>query len=471
MGEHDSAVEHILSGPPLHSPDPALPTSTNPEGRRGLQAVIHLDGFRRLWIGQIFSQLADKFYIVLMVYLIAQYWVTNTPAENGALAEIASAIRMDFETRAQRITLLATGIYVANTIPAMVLGSVAGVWVDRWPKRRVMVASNGLRALLVLSTPLFLIPGPHWLGLSWGYWALLIMTFLESVLTQFFAPAEQASIPLLVPREHLLAANSLYQATSMGATIVGFALGDPILRGLNHLFRSVGISGGEFLLLPFCYGMAAISLSTIQMRELPRKHSKDSVWKEIAAGVQVLREQSSVRGAMVHLVLLYSLLAALYVLAISLASAIKGLGPTGFGTLLAMSGLGMAIGAVVVAQMGHSFSRRRLAATGLGAITWSLVLLGQLRGNLTYTLAFCGLLGIGAALVAIPAQTTIQEDTPESQRGRVFGLQNNLINIALSLPLVLAGALVSSIGLLPVLWVLAALALVAALWERPWERC
>ena len=207
------------------------------------------------------------------------------------------------------------------------------------------------------------------------------------------------------------------------------------------------------------------------MREQPRAHQGESVWKEIVAGLQVLRERASVRTAMVHLVLLYSLLAALYVLAISLASAIQGLGPTGFGSLLAMSGLGMAIGAVVVAQVGHGFSRRRLAAAGLGAITWSLVLLGQLRGNLTYTLGLCTLLGIGAALVAIPAQTTIQEDTPESQRGRVFGLQNNLINIALSLPLVLAGALVSSVGLLPVLWILAGLALVAALIERPWQRC
>ena len=460
-----------MSGSSLNNPEPTLPTGGNPKGPRGLQTVVRLDGFRQLWIGQIFSQLADKFYIVLMVYLIAQYWVTSTPQENGALAEIASAIRMDFETRAQRITLLATGVYVANTIPAMVLGSVAGVWVDRWPKRRVMVASNGLRALLVLFTPLFLLPGPHWLGLSWGYWALLVMTFLESVLTQFFAPAEQAAIPLLVPKEHLLAANSLYQATSMGATIVGFALGDPILRGLNSLFQLVGLRGGEFLLLPFCYGMAALCLSTIRLHEQPRFEAVDSVWKEIVAGVQVLRERPSVRAALVHLVLLYSLLAALYVLAISLASAIQGLGPTGFGTLLAMSGLGMAIGAVLVAQVGHGFSRRRLAAAGLGAITWSLVLLGQLRGNLGYTLGLCSLLGLGAALVASPAQTTIQEDTPESQRGRVFGLQNNLINIALSLPLVLAGALVSSIGLLPVLWVLAGLAFIAAVIERPWERC
>ena len=103
--------------------------------------------------------------------------------------------------------------------------------------------------------------------------------------------------------------------------------------------------------------------------------------------------------------------------------------------------------------------------------SWTLVLLSQLRGSLAFTLSLCGILGIGAALVAIPAQTTIQEETPETERGRVFGLQNNLINIALSLPLVLAGTLVSSIGLQPVLWLLAGLALVAALIERPWQRC
>ncbi|MFY8148309.1 MAG: MFS transporter, partial [Prochlorococcaceae cyanobacterium] len=66
-------------------------------------------------------------------------------------------------------------------------------------------------------------------------------------------------------------------------------------------------------------------------------------------------------------------------------------------------------------------------------------------------------------------QTTIQEDTPEAMRGKVFGLQNNLINIALSLPLVLAGTVVSRYGLLPVLWGLAAVALLAAVVEQPWR--
>jgi hypothetical protein len=59
--------------------------------------VIRLDDFRRLWLGQIFSQLADKFYIVLMVFLIAQYWVSSDPASSGPLADVASAIRMDID--------------------------------------------------------------------------------------------------------------------------------------------------------------------------------------------------------------------------------------------------------------------------------------------------------------------------------------------------------------------------------------
>ena len=442
-----------------------------PRGATGLPGVLALPDFRRLWIGQIFSQLADKFYIVLMVYLIAQTWVGSTPEANPALAEAASAMRLELpENRAQMITLLATGIYVANTIPAMLLGTVAGAWADRWPKRGVMVASNGLRALLVMLAPLCLLEGPSWLGLSWGYWGLVAMTFMESVLTQFFAPAEQAAMPLLVPGELLLPANSLYQATSMAATILGFALGDPVLWLLHKLLAAIGIGGGEFLLLPFCYGMAALVISSLQLQEPPRQPRSSSLWQEIGEGVQVLRERPSVRNAMLHLVLLYSLLAALYVLAISLAASIASLGPTRFGTLLAMSGLGLAAGALAVAQLGHRFHRRHLASAGLGTIACSLVLLGQLRGNLSGTLLLCVVLGVGASLLAIPAQTTIQEDTPEDQRGKVFGLQNNLINIALSLPLVLAGTLVSSYGLLPVLWTLAGIALLAALAEKPWQR-
>ncbi|MEO1003453.1 MAG: MFS transporter [Cyanobacteria bacterium J06638_7] len=435
----------------------------------GVAAVLARSDFRWLWLGQICSQLADKFYIVLMVFLIAQHWVSGPPS-SPALAGAAAAMRVELpETRAQLITLLATGVYVANTLPAVLLGALAGAWADRWPKRRLMVASNGLRALLVLLVPLTLLNGPQWLGLGWGYWALLVLTFVESSLTQFFAPAEQAAITILVPQPLLLAANSVYQTTSMATTIVGFALGEPILRVLRNGLALVGVKGGEFLLLPLCYTAAALAISRIGRHDAPRRR-QGTLRQEIGEGLAVLRQRPRVAWAMVQLVLLYSLLAALTVLAISLAAAVEGLGPTRFGVLLAMSALGLAAGALAVAQLGPAVSRHRLAAAGLALIGWSLLLLGRLLGSLTFTLLLCGVLGVGAALLAIPTQTTIQEDTPRSMRGKVFGLQNNLINIALSLPLVLAGATVSRWGLLPVLQALAALALLAALAERPWRR-
>ena len=207
-----------MSGPSLSTPEPALHTGSNPEGQRGIQAVMALGDFRKLWLGQIFSQLADKFYIVLMVFLIDQHLLVMGGG-TGVLADMASDYGLDISTRTKVLTLLATGIFVANTIPAMVLGTRAGVWADRWPKRRVMVASNALRALLVVFAPLFLLPGPQWLGLPWGYWGLVGMTFLESILTQFFAPSEQAAIPVLVPNQHLLADNSLYPVSYTHLTL------------------------------------------------------------------------------------------------------------------------------------------------------------------------------------------------------------------------------------------------------------
>ena len=179
MNDHDQNQQNFLAGTNLPSSESATPTNSNFQETNGLQSVIKLDSFRKLWIGQIFSQLADKFYIILMVYLIAQYWVTSPSINNGTLADFAAAIQFDLRTRAQIITLLATGIYIANTVPAMFLGAFAGVWADRWPKLLVMVGSNGLRALLVLFAPICVIPGPIFMGLSWGYWALIAMTLLE----------------------------------------------------------------------------------------------------------------------------------------------------------------------------------------------------------------------------------------------------------------------------------------------------
>ena len=91
----------------------------------------------------------------------------------------------------------------------------------------------------------------------------------------------------------------------MGATIVGFALGDPVLRLLQSGLARLGFPGGEFVLLPVCYGMAALMIAGIVLQEPVRPPRTVSVWEEIGEGLQVLKERRSVRGAMLQLVLLF----------------------------------------------------------------------------------------------------------------------------------------------------------------------
>ena len=434
----------------------------------GLKSVLKINEFRKLWIGQILSQLADKFYIVLMVYIIAQFLIAS---DNQNIEGITELVPNELKVNKQQITLLATGIYIANTIPAIVFGALAGIGADLWPKRNIMEICNVFKAIATIFIPICLLPGPIFLGIHWGYFGLLGITFIVSSFTQFFTPAEQSAIPILVPKEKLLAANSIYQATNMGTLIIGFSIGEPLISLSKQVFLIFGFEGGEFAFLPLCYFSAAITIKRVKLDEKKKFKFTTTLWNEIIEGIQIIKQQSSIREAIIKLIFLYSLLATLYVITITLASSIQSLGPTKFGLLLAVSGLGIAIGAVSLGQIGECFSLKRISSIGLGGMTFSLLLLSKAQGSLSITLLLCLYLGINVSLIAIPAQTTIHQETPPNQRGKVFGLQNNLINIALTVPLVLAGGLIGLIGLNPLLWILSGIAFLAVLLEKPWKRC
>lgn len=432
----------------LQEEDTTLPTASE----TGFWPVLRNRNFLFLWSGQIFSQIADKFYIVLMIYVIASRFAVGEDD--------------------QSITAWATPIYVVNTIPAVLFGSLAGVWTDRLRKQSVMVWSNLLRGSMVFALPWLVLgdTGFGWGHLPAGYLWLLLVTFLESTLTQFFAPAEQAAIPLIVEPSRLLPANSLYTTTMMVATIIGFAVGEPVLALIDTQLGQWGIRGGEFLLVAACYTLAGLTLWLPRIREQKRSDDEHQHFlADMQEGLSFLQQRRSVRNALFQLVLLYSLLAALYVLALSLAAGIPGLGAKRFGLLLAASGVGLGLGAFLVGQFGQGFPRRRLTQVGLFGLAACLLLLALVKTALWPTLLAITLLGCFAALIGIPAQTIIQEETPEQMRGKVFGIQNNAVNIALSLPLALAGILVSLIGLSPTLIGLAAIAALSELlaFRRP----
>jgi MFS family permease len=152
---------------------------------------------------------------------------------------------------------------------------------------------------------------------------------------------------------------------------------------------------------------------------------------------------------MLQLMLFYSVFAALTVLAIDLVEEI-GLQPTQFGFLLAAAGVGMVFGAGLLGHWGDRFHHKPLPLAGFLVIATSLAAF-NLTTDLWLGLGLSTLLGVGASLVGVPMQTLLQHQTPEAMHGKVFGFQNNVVNIALSLSLAIAGPLTDALGLRVVL--------------------
>ncbi len=417
---------------------------------QGFLPVLKNYRFLTLWSGQVFSQLADKVYLVLMISIIASH----------------------FQRPDQTISGWVSAIMIAFTIPAILFGSLAGVYVDRWSKKAVLVGTNLARGLLVWSVPALLYfteDFADWFNLPVGFWCLLMITFLVSTLTQFFAPAEQTAIPLLVKRKNLLPANSLYTTTMMASVIIGFAVGEPLLGLTEKFAHAIGLTWDFSKELVVGAGYAIAGLLLIPLNPKERIHiesERPHVFQDIWEGVQYLRNNHRVRNAMIQLIILFCVFAALAVLAVRLAETLPNLDADQFGFILAAAGVGMVVGAGFLGNWGESISRTQLSLWGSLGMAIALAGLAFFTGNLKLAFVMTVFLGFFASLVGIPMQTTIQEETPENKRGKVFGLQNNAVNIALSLPLALASVAETIFGLQTVLLSLAGITIAGGFLTR-----
>ncbi len=423
---------------PDHSPPETAPLDPPPpsdQDDHGFLPVLQNLNFLALWSGQVFSQLADKIYLVLMIAIIDSR----------------------FQGANQSISGWVSSVMIAFTIPAVLFGSIAGAFVDRWSTKAILVITNLLRGALVLSLPPLLWLSHDWApiaGIPIGFCLLLTITLLVSTLTQFFAPAEQAVIPLLVQHRHLLSANSLYTTTMIGSVIVGFAVGEPLLAIADHLCRLLNQNWdfGKEVAVGTAYVIAGLLLTLIRIREKLPDYSGEKepphILQDIWDGICYLRQQPQIRAAMLQLAILSSIFAALSVLAVRLAEVLPEINTDQFGFLLAAGGVGIGIGAVVVGYFGKRIgSLTRLSVYGSLGMGAALAGTALVLHRLVPTLLMLALLGVFAALVGVPMQTRIQSETPEEMRGKVFGLQNNAVNIMLSLPLALASIAESFLGL------------------------
>jgi MFS family permease len=406
---------------------PTEPAAVN----NGFGTLIKNRNFMLLWIGQIISQLADKVFFVLMVALLDNYPIPPGLAQNSMYS-----------------TLM-----VVFTIPAILFGSLGGILVDRLPKKLIMVGSDVVRGILTLLIPI----------LPRQFTILLIITFGISSITQFFAPAEQAAIPQIVKPQNLMAANALFSSTMMGALIIGFAIGEPILTWAKD---ALGDSFGQELVVALLYIISAAIMQPINFQEraiiVDEENTKLNPWTEFTQSISYIKKNRLVLNAMLQLVTLYCVFAALTVLAIRLAADFN-LKEKQFGFFLAAAGVGMVIGAAILGHWGHKLHHKPLPL--LGFLLMALVLgVISFTHNLILALGLCALLGTGAALIGVPMQTLIQQETPPTMHGKVFGFQNHAVNIALSVPLAIAGPLTDILGLRTVLTSMSFIVMLVGLW-------
>ena len=397
---------------------------------QGFGAVLKNRSFMLVWVGQAICQLADKIFFVLAIALLEKY-----PPAPGTVEDNRRLL-----------------IYLAFTLPAVLLGSVGGIIVDRFPKKPIMIGSDLLRGVLTIAIPF----------LPREFLILLFVTFANSVIVQFFAPAEQASIPILVKRQNLMAANALFTSTMMGAIIVGFGVGESLLSLGKNL---IGEKYGQEFIVGALYLISSLIKIPVNLRE-PKKQNKGTTslnpWVEFKDSLRHLKKNRLVLNAMLQLTALYCVFAALIALTIRLTQEF-GLEEKQFGFFLAAAGVGIVLGAAILGHWGNKFHHKPLPLFGFLCMAFVLTVF-TFTHNLLIALGLCSILGLGAAMIGVPMQTLIQQQTPPAMHGKVFGFQNHAVNIALSVPLLLTERLTIAFGLRPTLIGISAVVAMIGVW-------
>ena len=364
-------------------------------------------------------------------------------------------------------------------LPAIVFSAIAGVIVDRVDKRHVLVAANVLRGIAFV---LVFFVGNDLL-------LLYLLMLLVSTFTTFFGPAEASMIPFVVPRSQLLAANGLFALTTNAAFALGFAIAGPFviaIAGPQTLI--VLVAALYFVASVFCWVLPPSPPPTERKRPtraaageaaLVAGNAVKGTFGQLVEGLAYIRGHHNVGWSLSYMGITGALIGILAVLGPDFAKTSLGLGDKGLVVVVLPLGLGIVTGVMGVNAYGHNFPRRRIIEVGLIVLGLLLALLSclggiwrvvnvqmataaqahgladlsQLLSLLSVVVAIAFVSGICYAVVAISAQTQLQEEIPEEVRGRVFGILNMLVSVSSLLPIMIVGPAADFFGAATVLLV------------------
>jgi Na+/melibiose symporter-like transporter len=289
---------------------------------------------------------------------------------------------------------------------------------------------------------------------------IYIVTAIVATLTSFFGPAEAAMIPLVVKREQLLSANSLFILMLQASFVIGFAVLGPLaltVLGIEPLIVIVAAAYGIGGLL--CWVLPPAPASQVGMSSLASARGAISAtYQQLREGLTYIREHHNIMWSLVYLAITASLIGVLGSLGPAFAKDVLGLEEGDLVVILAPLGAGLISGIVVLNVIGKYLPRRRLIEGGMLALGGSLIVLGlaqnlpalrngdDISALIAVVVVVAFVAGVCYAFVAVPAQTSLQEELPSDVRGRVFGVLNMLVSLASFVPILLAGPLADVIS-------------------------
>jgi Na+/melibiose symporter-like transporter len=359
-------------------------------------------------------------------------------------------------------TLATALMLLASFIPQMALGSVAGVFVDRWDRKRTMIVSNLLLAGGLL--PLLLVKDAR------QVWVVYVVLALEGCVQQFFAPAEQALLPHLVEDEHLVTANALNAQTQSLARLLGGALGG-VAAATGGIAALTVIDLISFLLAAGLIARIHRGLREI-VEATPSRGRLAEILLQWTDGVRVAWREPVLRTILIFLLVtsvgegIMGTLFAPFVRTTLHGSA------EAYGLIVAMQAAGGIVGGLAAAWIGNRISASRLL--GWGAVAFGAIDLVMFLYPLAWVAIWPAVLcmvvvGLPGALVTAGAMTLMQRHTNDSHRGRLFGALSAVEGVAVVAGTVAAGLLGGTVGIVPVLvtqgagYVLAGIVVVVAL--------
>lgn len=322
-------------------------------------------------------------------------------------------------------------ILLFTIIPVFVIGPVAGVYVDRWDRKTVMVISDISRGVLVLFIPLFV-----WLKMMPAVYVLVFLIFSA---TRFFLPSKLAFIPDIVEKDKIMVANSLSNTTRMIATVMGFAVAGFIVKWIGYM-------GGFYLdsLSFFVSGALIASIAPPVKIKNVRKDleiTKDiiertlrrNVWGELVEGFGYMLKKSKMKVVTSTLFLVMAGAGSVFCVIIVFVQQSFGSVTEDLGVLGVFLGVGLFLGTVLYGKFGQALSRVRTIFAAIATCGF-FVMLFALYVNSAHSLVIAGMLsiliGASAGPVFVCANTLIHDLIPGEARGRIFSSMEMVMHLA-----------------------------------------